>query len=60
MYFLFVFLINALYPMWILFSLEMFFCFCIYTIVMVFYLYYIVTSFFIVSPFSLKNNVLVL
>ena len=38
----FVFLVNALYPMWILFSLEMFFSFHNSTIAMVFYFYYIV------------------
>ena len=36
--FFFVFLVNALYPMWILFSLEMLFLFHNYIITMVFYI----------------------
>ena len=36
--FCFIFLVNALYPMWILFSVDMFFSFCNYTLAMVFYI----------------------
>ena len=60
-YVFFFVLVSALYPMWILFSLKLFFSFRNYTIAMVF-LFSLYCGIFIVivSLFSLKNYVLVL